>query len=181
MPYAHQYGPPAKTGRISAVEGITDKVNVKMMNMADTLLKIMASGTFERFPKLKLVLVEQEASWLPFMLTQWDKYIKKQRYDSPMTMLATEYFKRNVFVTFFNDIPIGSLLRDWGQDNCMWSNDFPHQNSTWPNSDKVIARDLGDLPAATRQKVIHDNVMKLYNLPNIAPVEVVSEAVERRA
>ena len=40
----------------------------------------------------------------------------------------------------------------------MWSNDFPHENSTWPNSRKVIERDLGNLPAETRAKLVRGMV-----------------------
>ena len=46
----------------------------------------------------------------------------------------------------------------WGEDNCMWSNDYPHPNSTWPNSREVIARDLGQLPPDLRKKLLCDNV-----------------------
>jgi hypothetical protein len=46
----------------------------------------------------------------------------------------------------------------------MWSNDYPHQNSTWPNSRDVIARDMGHLLAADRAKLLNTNVTKLYNL-----------------
>jgi hypothetical protein len=47
----------------------------------------------------------------------------------------------------------------------MWSNDFPHGNSTWPNSRQVVARDLGDLPAKLRAKLVRENVAKVYNIP----------------
>jgi hypothetical protein len=46
----------------------------------------------------------------------------------------------------------------------MWSNDFPHPNSTWPNSIKVIQRDLGHLPLETQTKVLVGNACKLYGL-----------------
>jgi hypothetical protein len=46
----------------------------------------------------------------------------------------------------------------------MWSNDYPHQNSTWPNSRDVIARDMGHLAAGDRAKLLNTNVTKLYNL-----------------
>jgi hypothetical protein len=46
----------------------------------------------------------------------------------------------------------------------MWSNDFPHPNSTWPNSRKIIERDLGHLPPETQRKVVCDNVSRLYNI-----------------
>jgi hypothetical protein len=46
----------------------------------------------------------------------------------------------------------------------MWSNDFPHPNSTWPNSRQVIERDLGHLPADTRARLVRGNVANLYKL-----------------
>jgi predicted TIM-barrel fold metal-dependent hydrolase len=46
----------------------------------------------------------------------------------------------------------------------MWSNDYPHQNSTWPNSRDVIARDMGHLAAGDRAKLLSENVTKLYDL-----------------
>lgn len=52
----------------------------------------------------------------------------------------------------------------------MWSNDFPHGNSTWPKSRDVIARDLGHLPQATRAKLLSENVVKLYDLPSLTPL-----------
>jgi hypothetical protein len=69
-----------------------------------------------------------------------------------------------VYATFFNDHVGGRLFSWWGSDNCMWSNDYPHQNSTWPNSREVIARDMAHLAAADRAKLLNANVMKLYNL-----------------
>ena len=49
----------------------------------------------------------------------------------------------------------------WGQDNCMWSNDYPHGNSTWPESKKFIDRDLGHLPADIRKKLVYTNVKQI--------------------
>jgi hypothetical protein len=46
----------------------------------------------------------------------------------------------------------------------MWSNDYPHQNSTWPRSREVIERDLGSLPASDRKKLVSANVARLYDL-----------------
>jgi hypothetical protein len=38
------------------------------------------------------------------------------------------------------------------------SNDFPHGNSSWPNSRHIVAGDLGELPAALRAKLVRENV-----------------------
>jgi hypothetical protein len=69
-----------------------------------------------------------------------------------------------VFATFFNDAVAGRNLGWWGEDNLMWSNDFPHPNSTWPDSIKVIRRDLGHLSPQAQTKVLATNVGRLYGL-----------------
>jgi hypothetical protein len=38
----------------------------------------------------------------------------------------SEYFHNQIYTTFFNDAVGGHILSWWGQDNCMWSSDFPH-------------------------------------------------------
>jgi len=67
-----------------------------------------------------------------------------------------------VFATFFNDPPSRWMLQDWGFDSCMWSNDYPHPNSTWPHSREVIARDLGHLTPDIRKKLLSETVSRLY-------------------
>ncbi len=52
----------------------------------------------------------------------------------------------------------------------MWSSDCPHENSTWPHSLDVIARDLGDLPESTLHKLVRENVDRLYNLRVPEPI-----------
>jgi predicted TIM-barrel fold metal-dependent hydrolase len=132
----------------------------------DALFEIIFSGVLERYPKLKIVSVENEIGWMPFWLGQCDKGFKRHRHREklPIEKLPSEYFYRQVYATFFNDHVGGKLFSWWGVDNCMWSNDYPHQNSTWPNSRDVIARDMGHLPAADRDKLLNTNVRKLYNL-----------------
>jgi predicted TIM-barrel fold metal-dependent hydrolase len=132
----------------------------------DALFDMIFSGMLERYPKLKIVSVENEIGWMPFWLGQCDKAFKRHRHAEklPIDKLPSEYFRRQVYATFFNDHVGGRLFSWWGADNCMWSNDYPHQNSTWPNSRDVIARDMGHLAAADRAKLLNANVTQLYNL-----------------
>ena len=54
--------------------------------------------------------------------------------------------------------PIGvKLLDELGEDNIMWGSDFPHPDGISPNSQEYIARELGQLSAATRRKIVCDN------------------------
>ena len=132
----------------------------------DALFDMIFSGVLERYPELKIVSVENEVGWMPFWLGQCDKAFRRHRHSEkvPMEKTPSEYFLRQVYATFFNDHVGGRLFSWWGAENCMWSNDYPHQNSTWPNSRDVIARDMGHLAAADRTKLLSENVVKLYDL-----------------
>jgi predicted TIM-barrel fold metal-dependent hydrolase len=46
----------------------------------------------------------------------------------------------------------------------MWASDFPHADSTWPNSLKVIEKDFADVPAEVTRKIIAENAAKLYRI-----------------
>jgi len=52
----------------------------------------------------------------------------------------------------------------FGEDNFMWASDFPHSDSTWPNSLKVIAHDFADVSEGVRRKIVFDNAVKLYRM-----------------
>ena len=155
-------------------------VNLKLADAINAVYDFIFYGALERFPKLKIVTVENEAGWMPFIVQQWDYYYRRFREKKPVPMTKTpgEYVRGQVFSCFFNDAVCGHNLERWGQDNVMWSNDYPHWNSTWPNSLKVIRRDLGHLPAETQIKVLAGNVCKLYGLDMAALPSCVAKAAQ---
>ncbi len=148
------------------IEHYRGSVNLKLADVANALFDFIFYGVLERHPRLKLVTVENESGWLPFMVQQWDYYFRRFRGVNPPPFARdpSEYVRNQVYSCFFNDSVCGRNLEWWGQDNLMWSNDFPHANSTWPNSIKVIRRDLGHLPLETQTKVLAANACKLYGL-----------------
>ena len=151
---------------LKGLDLIRHSVNTKIYEASNALYDLIFSGVLDRFPRLKIVFVENEVGWMPFAVEQWDRYYKRfqERLDLNLSMLPSEYVRRQVYSTFFNDPSGGFLLSYWGEENCMWSNDYPHPNSTWPNSRDVIGRQLAHLSEETRAKVVRGNVMRLYGL-----------------
>lgn len=141
-------------------------VNRKLNDAANALFDIVFSGVLDRFPRLKIVLAENEMAWIPFYMHEWDKYYvrHKPRHPISISKLPSEYVNKQVYATFFSDPTGGRLLDWWGADTCMWSNDYPHAASTWPHSRQVIARELGHLPQDVLRKVLRENVVGLYDL-----------------
>lgn len=160
--------------RRSGVEHFRSSVNLKTGEAADMLVYLIFSGVLERYPDLKIVIVESEIGWIPFYLQQWDYYYRRFLRNAELAATIPNppsyYFNRQVYATFFND-NVGAHNFDWfGTDRFMWSNDFPHGNTTWPDSKKVIERDLGHLPADVQAKLVRETVVDLYDLKVPEPV-----------
>ena len=74
------------------------------------------SGAFERFPKLQVSVAECRIGWLPFLITWMDRQVEVRPPDptAPLSMLPSEYVKRNMTFTFEEDyIGAHMLAHDW--------------------------------------------------------------------
>ena len=79
-------------------------------------------------------------------------------------MMPSDFFHRNVFLSFQED-PVGIRERDLiGVDNLMWGSDYPHQESTFPESREVTDRILNGVSEEERRKILRGNVARVYNL-----------------
>ena len=155
-----------KTGHKKSVEGIKDSTNAKTNDSANTLFDFLFYGYFERHPKLKLLLAESEIGWIPFLLQQWDYYFERHRkdYSTPITRKPSELFAEHVYGTFLEDYVGTRFLPWWGEKNCMWSNDYPHFNMTFPHSRNVVAHHLKGLSNEQFRRYTWDNAMDLFKL-----------------
>jgi len=80
-------------------------------------------------------------------------------------MKPSQYWRRQCRATYQSD-PVGIRLLDiLGEENVMWGSDFPHPDGVWPDSQKFIQAELGDLPVGTRNKIVYDNAASLYGFP----------------
>lgn len=154
-----------KTG----MEKMRGSVNIKTADAVTTLFELIFSGTFERHPKLRIELVESEIGWIPFILQQWDYYYRRNtragtKLEYDISRLPSEIFNDHVYATFMDDDIGSQALKSWGEMNCLWSSDYPHQNMTWPNSRAFLAKQIGDLDAAKQTRVLSRNVIDLYGL-----------------
>ena len=152
-------------------EIVRGAVNTRMHETMTMMFNLIWYGAFDRFPRLKMELVEAEIGWVPFMQQQMDYYYhrfsnvgqsKTETFDisRPPSEILNEHF----YFTFMDDRVGAHLLKIWGQKNCMWSSDYPHANMTWPNSRAFIARQIGDLDIETQTRLTSRNVIDLYGL-----------------
>ena len=148
------------------VEHYRAATNLKALDALNAIFDFTFYGILDRHPGLELVIVETEIGWIPFSLQQWDYYFRRFRASNPPPIEhePSFYYKRQIYATFFNDAVGARSFAWWRDSNCMWSNDFPHPNSTWPNSRKVIERDLGALPSEERARLVRETVVQLYDM-----------------
>ena len=155
-----------KTGQKGGIQGIKDAVNSKTNDSANTLFDFIFSGAFDRHPKMRLLMAESEIGWLPFLLQQWDYYFERFRKDRdlPINRKPSEIFDEHVYGTFLEDYVGTRAFPWWGEKNCMWSNDYPHFNMTFPHSRQVVERHLKGLTEEKRRRLTRDNAIQLFGL-----------------
>ena len=123
----------------------------------------LLTGTLERHPRLKIVFVEPSLYWVPGFLAQLDR--KAKVYDLPgVAEKPSDVFRRNMSLTFMDD-EVGLQLRHMiGVENILWSTDFPHPATTWPNSQAAVARQFAGIPDAERDLICSGNATRVYGL-----------------
>ncbi len=132
-----------------------------------SLCDLIFSGVVERHPGLTMAIVEFELAWVPHVLSTMD-YTYRERtgeaiYRFKNAMLPSDFFRRNVVLGFQEDA-IGIRLRDViGVDTLMWGSDYPHSESTFPNSQKILTEILAGVPADEQAKIVGGNTARVYN------------------
>ena len=77
-----------------------------------------------------------------------------------------EYFKRNIWMTFIQDRAGVEMVNAgiFEPDKAMWSSDYPHPASSWPNSQPTISRVMEGVDEPLRKKLLFENAVELYGL-----------------
>ena len=129
-------------------------------------MEVIYGGLLESHKNLTIVIGESGIGWIPYLLDHMDLEWEDQFKDLSLTMKPSQYWRRQCRATYQSD-PVGIRLLDMlGEENVMWGSDFPHPDGVWPDSQKFIQAELGDLPAGTRNKIVYDNAANLYGFPS---------------
>jgi hypothetical protein len=129
---------------------------------------------FQSFLTIRFVLVESNIGWIPTALEQLDDMFLRYRwYTKAVELVPTmpsRVFHTNFWATFMKDRIGVELRHHMNLDHIMWSTDYPHTGSEWPNSRAQIESLLRGLPRA-EVKLLHDNVKALLQagMPDRVP------------
>ena len=155
---------------LSAPSGVGYLASAALIDMGIGMYRPLAdlvySGVFERFPALRLVLVEAGMGWLPYFCHHLDDNFLRRRFraDVHLARLPSEYVRDHVHATFIEDPPGLRDRHEIGLDKIMWSTDYPHTNSNWPNSQRIVSYAFRDIPEHERRPILCDNARRMYGL-----------------
>lgn len=116
-----------------------------------------------KFPNIKLAMSEGGIGWVPSALERADRQFLKHRLHQGMDdLLPSEVWKRNIWGCMIDE-PIGIGYRHQvGIDKIMWECDYPHCDSTWPESQKLVDELMHGIPEEEIAAMTHGNAEKLF-------------------
>jgi predicted TIM-barrel fold metal-dependent hydrolase len=136
---------------------------------AITAQDLLFGPTLRRFPDLRVALSEGGIGWIPFYFDRIDRHYANQVWlhegsEGFGDKTPSDVFKEHVLACFITD-PSGLELRHRiGVENIAWECDYPHTDTTWPNSPELLWGELQD--AGCREAEIHqitfENACRFY-------------------
>ena len=145
--------------------------------MTDWLL----SGHLARFPNLKLAFSESQIGWMPFLFERVDKLWARHNPHTEVNPIITKppssYVQGRVFGCMFDDDFGVESIEHIGVDQVTFECDYPHQDSTWPETRHYAERALAHLSDEDVYKIVRGNALRMLDLTE----ETVSPAAVARS
>ena len=130
---------------------------------------LFSYGILDKRPDLRVVLAESGTGWIPFQVQEMDyRFNRVLEGRIPLGFdlerLPSEVFKKQVWATYQQDLVGLNLIPFFGEGHMMWASDYPHPDSTWPNSVAILDKEMQNIDPLMRQKITHDNAKAFYSL-----------------
>ena len=137
-----------------------------------TVLELMWSSIWERFPTLRFSITEGDIGWMPYFVSRSVHVQERQsgwtKHRFPDGKGPKEMFDEHILCCFIHD-PIGiELIHHFNIDSVFWESDFPHSDSDWPNAPERFAGLVERLAAEQVAKISHENAMRHYHFDPFA-------------
>jgi len=125
----------------------------------------LTSGVFERFDGLKVCFSEGGIGWLPHVIEDCDRNFKNHARwtGSGLTSLPSTLVKDHIFGCFIDDPHGARSVYEIGVDNVMVEVDYPHADSTWPDSEKVLKDQLQGVDEDELVKIFRGNAERIFH------------------
>lgn len=135
-----------------------------VLDMHIGFTSLFQGGVFERFPRLKLVVLESGCGWLKWWLDRMDEKYEIAGFTTKMKRLPSEYFQRQCWISMDPDETFApAVIKEIGAERFMWASDYPHSDGV-PDPVNEVRKTLKELPEDDQRRILGDNAIKLYNL-----------------
>jgi predicted TIM-barrel fold metal-dependent hydrolase len=135
------------------------------VNSMSALGDLIYSGVLDAHPTLQIALSEGGAGWVPYVLERLDYTWERTRYEGVHSARRpSEVFAQQFWVCMIVDNYAIANRHRIGLDRLMWEADFPHNDGNYPNSRKMLAEALVDVPDDEARMIAEGNARRLYKL-----------------
>ena len=125
---------------------------------------MMTRGLFEIYPRLRLAVLEAGSNWITAWLDRLDHKSQVMRPFSSLSLLPSEYFKRQCVISAEVDETLtGPVVEHLGADYVVWASDYPHIDASF-HVVRTIRERLAGLPNESQRKVLGANALRFYGL-----------------
>ena len=133
---------------------------------------VLMTGWLEKFPRLKVAILESNSSWLPLVLEKAETYLDLYKHLGEKIGDPHEVFYKHCFIAFESDEIVTLRLWDLYEDIALWSSDMPHLDASdvWEAIDNMTK---WKVPQNVQEKMLGGNARRLYG---IEPQLVVTKA-----
>ncbi len=138
---------------------------------AQTLATMIFDGVLDRFPELRIGVIEQGAIWVPSWMRQmesaFDAFVKHEERLRALSMRPSEYVRRQVRFTPYPTEDVGWIIEQAGPEVCLFSSDYPHVEGGRRPVERFEAS-LGDADERVRDAFYRDNFLDLMGSAGVA-------------
>jgi len=131
---------------------------------AQTLATMIFDGVLDRFPTLRIGVIEQGAIWVPSWMRQmeaaFDAFARHEERLRQLSLRPSEYVRRQVRFTPYPTEDVGWIISQTGPEICMFSSDYPHVEGGRRPVERFEAS-LESADAETRDRFYVDNFVDL--------------------
>lgn len=123
------------------------------------------SGYPARYPELKIALSEGGIGWVAMLIDRLDNMVDRSGYGTDWPDRPSDVLRRNFWWCTLDDPSTIDTRHTIGIENILFETDYPHIDSTWPDSQRVIDEAWGHIPPRELRMMCSENAAKLYRHP----------------
>jgi predicted TIM-barrel fold metal-dependent hydrolase len=141
-------------------------ITLSPINIVQAAADLVWSRTLKKYKNLTFALSEGGIGWIPYFRERIDYTYDRHRFWTGQDMggrMPSQVLDEQVVVCFIDD-PVGVEMRHkMNIDMITWECDYPHSDSTWPQSPEFVAKQMSDVSDEDTNKMTHLNAMRLFN------------------